>query len=66
MEVASLKRLVDGKMLAKALGVKPGKWMARALDVCLEWQLRHPHETEPLAAVEEVWQRRAELDIPSE
>ncbi|KAM0323429.1 hypothetical protein ACHAQA_008708 [Verticillium albo-atrum] len=63
MEAPSLKRLVDGKYLSKNLGLKPGKWMGAALDVCLEWQLRHPEATDPSGAIEEVRRRHQELGI---
>ncbi|KAI2640811.1 hypothetical protein GGS26DRAFT_586807 [Hypomontagnella submonticulosa] len=66
MEAPSLKRLIDGTQLAKELGVKPGKWMAQALDVCIAWQLRHPEATDPAGAVEEVQSKRAELGIPGQ
>ncbi|RYP02591.1 hypothetical protein DL764_005717 [Monosporascus ibericus] len=65
MEAPSLKRLIDGTQLAKALGVKPGKWMAQALEVCVAWQLRNPEATDPAGAVEEVRSKRDELGIPS-
>ncbi|KAI1409065.1 hypothetical protein F5Y13DRAFT_182299 [Hypoxylon sp. FL1857] len=64
MEAPSLKRIIDGNQLAKALGVKPGKWMTQALEVCVAWQLRHPEATDPAGAVEEVRSQRAELGIP--
>lgn len=64
MDAPSLKRLIDGTQLAKALGVKPGRWMAQALEVCVAWQLRHPEATDPAGAIEEVRSRRAELGIP--
>lgn len=64
MDAPSIKRLLDGTQLAKALGVKPGKWMAKALDVVMEWQLRHKGVTDPAGAVEEVRSRREELQIP--
>ncbi|KAI0012201.1 hypothetical protein F4779DRAFT_626121 [Xylariaceae sp. FL0662B] len=64
-EAPSLKRLIDGTQLAKALGVRPGKWMSQALDVCVAWQLRHPEETDPAGAVEEVRSRIDELGIPA-
>lgn len=63
MNAPSIKRLVDGKVLAKELGVKPGKWMAAALDVALAWQLRNPDSTDPARAVDEVRRRREELGI---
>ncbi|KAH7035686.1 tRNA nucleotidyltransferase [Microdochium trichocladiopsis] len=64
LEAPSLKRLIDGTQLAKALGVKPGKWMTAALDVCVAWQLRHPDATDPQGAVDEVEGKRAELGVP--
>lgn len=66
MEAPTLKRLIDGTQLAKALGVKPGKWMAQALEICVAWQLRHPEATDPAGAVEEVDSKRKEIGIPTE
>ncbi|KAH6668559.1 tRNA nucleotidyltransferase [Plectosphaerella plurivora] len=63
MEAPSIKRLVDGKLLAKALGVKPGRWTGQALDICLEWQLRNPNAEDPAPAIEEVRKRAGELGI---
>lgn len=64
MDAPQLKRLLDGRELAKALGVKPGKWTGAALDVCVAWQLRNPDETDPAPAIEEVQKKRKELGIP--
>ncbi|KAF1733950.1 CCA tRNA nucleotidyltransferase, mitochondrial [Beauveria bassiana] len=64
MDAPQLKRLLDGRELAKALGVKPGKWTGQALDVCVAWQLRNPTETDPAPAIEEVQKRRKDLGIP--
>ncbi|KAI0154877.1 hypothetical protein GGR57DRAFT_502069 [Xylariaceae sp. FL1272] len=64
MEAPSLKRIIDGTQLAKALGLKPGKWMTKALDVCVAWQLRNPDEVDPEGAVREVDKRRKELEMP--
>ena len=64
LEAPSLKRLIDGTQLAKALGAKPGRWMAPALEICIAWQLRHPDATDPAGAVEEVRARKEELGIP--
>ncbi|KAF3066444.1 CCA tRNA nucleotidyltransferase, mitochondrial [Daldinia childiae] len=64
MEAPSLERIIDGNQLTKALGVRPGKWLARALEVCIAWQLRHPENTDPAGAVKEVQSKRAELGIP--
>lgn len=64
LEAPSLKRLIDGTQLAKALGVKPGRWMTAALDICVAWQLRHPEATDAQGAVDEVEGKRAELGVP--
>ena len=64
MDAPAIKRLIDGTQLAKALGVKPGRWMTAALDVVMRWQLRHNGETDPAGAVEEVKTKREELGIP--
>ncbi|KAL2200634.1 hypothetical protein P885DRAFT_27420 [Corynascus similis CBS 632.67] len=64
MNAPSIKRLVDGKLLAKELGVKPGKWTGAALDVALAWQLRNPGIEDPTGAIEEVRRRKEELGIP--
>jgi tRNA nucleotidyltransferase (CCA-adding enzyme) len=64
LDAPSWRRLIDGTQLAKALGVKPGKWMAAALDVCMAWQFRNPNTTDYAGAVEEVRTRAEELHIP--
>ncbi|KAB8297717.1 hypothetical protein EYC80_001524 [Monilinia laxa] len=64
MDAPAIRGIVDGKILSKALGVKPGKWMGPALDVCMEWQLRNPDSTDAEVAIEEVRKRQKELDIP--
>ncbi|KAI9649857.1 CCA tRNA nucleotidyltransferase, mitochondrial [Ciborinia camelliae] len=64
MDAPGIRGILDGKVLSKALGVKPGKWMGPALDVCMEWQLRNPGSTDVEAAIEEVRKRQQELDIP--
>ncbi|KAI1635574.1 poly A polymerase head domain-containing protein [Biscogniauxia mediterranea] len=65
MNAPSLKRLIDGTRLAEALGVKPGSWMTRALDVCVAWQLRNPDATDASGSIHEVYKRRDELGIPA-
>lgn len=45
MDVAHLKPLVDGKMIAKALDKKPGPWMKSVTEDVLTWQLDHPNGT---------------------
>lgn len=63
MDAPSLKRLLDGKQLAGALGARPGKWMTPALDMVTAWQLRNPGVADPAGALEEVRLRREELGI---
>lgn len=64
LDAPSWRRLIDGTQLAKALDIKPGKWMGAALDVCIAWQFRNPKATDPAGAVEEVKRRADELGIP--
>lgn len=63
MHAPAIQPLVDGRLLSQAFGVKPGKWLSPALDVCMAWQLRHPGEKDPAGAVEEVRRRKEELGI---
>ncbi|ESZ95202.1 hypothetical protein SBOR_4433 [Sclerotinia borealis F-4128] len=64
MDAPAIRPIVDGKILSKALGAKPGIWMGPALNVCMEWQLRNSVSTDAEAAIEEVRKRRQELNIP--
>lgn len=63
MDAPSIKRLVDGKILASALGARPGRWTGPALDVALAWQFRNPGVEDPAGAIEEVRRKRVELGI---
>ena len=54
LDAYTLKPLLDGKALAKALATPPGPWMKDALDVVMAWQLRNPHVKDPSEAIEEV------------
>lgn len=63
MSVPSVQPLVHGRMLLEAFHMKPGKWLAPALDVCMAWQLRNPQESDPAGAVDEVRRRKEELGI---
>lgn len=63
LDAPSIKKIIDGKTLSKALGVRPGPWMTAALDVCVAWQLRNPGITDTAEAIEEVRQRAEELGI---
>lgn len=60
----SMKPLVDGGMLVKTLGVKPGRWLGKALDACLVWQFQNPGVEDPEELIREVDRRRSELEIP--
>ena len=63
VDAPSMKRLLDGRVLAEELGVKPGKWTGPALDVAMAWQLRNPGVTNYSGALEEVRKQRKELGI---
>ncbi|PKS11591.1 hypothetical protein jhhlp_003356 [Lomentospora prolificans] len=63
-DAPSIKPLVDGHLLARSLGVKPGKWMSNALDACLAWQFSHPEITDIDKVIEAVKTRRNEIGIP--
>ncbi|KAL3426025.1 poly A polymerase head domain-containing protein [Phlyctema vagabunda] len=64
MDAPTMRPLIDGKILTKALGVKPGIWVRPALDICLEWQLRNPGNADTEAPIKEVRARQDELQIP--
>lgn len=59
LDAISLKPLLDGKTLAKAIGTPPGPWMKDALDIVMAWQLRNPSVTDPTEAIEAVKAHRA-------
>lgn len=54
LSAPTLKPLIDGKALAKALETPPGPWMKDALDVVMAWQLRNPDVQDPAGAIEAV------------
>lgn len=62
-DAPNLKRIIDGRALAKALGIPPGIWMGKALDICMAWQLRNPGEESPDGAIQEVRGKSRELGI---
>lgn len=62
-DAPSLKRIIDGRTLAKALGIPPGTWMGKALEICMAWQLRNPGETDPQGAIQAVRDKADELGI---
>ena len=63
MNAPTIKRLVDGKLLAKELGANPGRWTGPALEVALAWQFRNRGVEDPAGAIEAVRARRNELGI---
>lgn len=63
-DAPALKTLLDGRSLARALGIPPGRWTGKALDACLKWQFRNPEEVNPNGAIEEIKLHREELGIP--
>ncbi len=66
MNAPSEKPIIDGSKLLKALEVKKaGPWMAKALELCMAWQLRNPGNEDIKEAVAEVREKRAELGIPT-
>ncbi|PNP41293.1 hypothetical protein TGAMA5MH_07166 [Trichoderma gamsii] len=65
-DAPNLKRIIDGRALAKALGVPPGQWMGKALDICMAWQLRNPAEESPDGAIQEVRDKAEDLGIKLE
>lgn len=58
-----LKRVLDGRQLAQALGTKPGKWTGKALELCVAWQLRNPDEKDPAGAIAVVREHLEDLGI---
>lgn len=45
-DVSAMKPLVDGKMISKFLGKKPGPWMSAVTTEVLRWQLDQPQGTQ--------------------
>lgn len=44
--VSSMKPLIDGKFISRALGRKPGPWMSSVTGEVLKWQLDNPEGTQ--------------------
>lgn len=64
LDVDKLKPLVDGNQISQAFGgVKKGPWMKKAMDIAMEWQLRNPEATDPMVGLQEVIDRKRELDF---
>lgn len=64
LDVDAMKPLVSGNDVTKALGVKNGPWMKKALDIAVESQLRYPDQNVKADAIAEIVRRRDELGIP--
>lgn len=58
-----LKPIVNGTQICSALAAEPGPWIKKALDIALAWQLQNPDETSPEGCIEEIIQRKKELDL---
>lgn len=61
LEVDKLAPLIKGDQLCKALDLKPGPWMQKALTLALEWQLRNPAATDTTVGIVEVVERKEEF-----
>ena len=62
-DVCDLRPVVNGDEIMKSLGAKKGPWMAKAVNMSLEWQLLHPEIVDKEKALEEIVGRRAELGL---
>ena len=65
LNVHEMKPIVDGKQVSKALNVKSGPWMKKALDIAMAWQLRNPDESSPKGCIDEIIQRKKEFEFAS-
>ena len=61
LDAPNLKPVIDGKTLAKELHARPGPWMKSALDEVMAWQLLHPEDARPEAAIEALRSKHGEL-----
>ncbi|PLB51208.1 tRNA nucleotidyltransferase/poly(A) polymerase [Aspergillus steynii IBT 23096] len=64
-DIHDLKPIVHGGEIMQRLGGKKGPWLARALEMVLEWQLLHPECTDKEKALEVVCARKEELGFGS-
>ena len=63
LEVCSLRPLINGRDISATLGVKAGPWMNRAIEMVIAWQLRNPGRSDGDGAMDEIINRREELDF---
>ncbi|KAL2851623.1 hypothetical protein BJY01DRAFT_232881 [Aspergillus pseudoustus] len=61
-----LKPLINGDEIKKFLNAKSGRWLSRALELVIQWQLLHPESEDKQQALEELDRRRAELELRNE
>ncbi|KAL9637365.1 MAG: hypothetical protein Q9164_002230 [Protoblastenia rupestris] len=62
LNVDSLKPIVNGNEISKALGSgRGGPWMKKAMNIAMDWQLRNPEQNDPTGGIEEVVDRKREL-----
>ena len=59
-DAAETKPIVDGNEIQKALAVKSGRWMTKALDIVREWQFENPNGSKE-EAIEMVKSRKIEI-----
>jgi tRNA nucleotidyltransferase (CCA-adding enzyme) len=65
LEVHSMRPIVNGGKIVKALGMKSGPWMTKALDLLIRWQLSHPEVTDQQEALNFLVSKKAELEAGS-
>ncbi|KAE8375845.1 hypothetical protein BDV26DRAFT_294659 [Aspergillus bertholletiae] len=63
--VYDMKPIVNGVEIAQHLAAPKGPWMSKALDMVIKWQLLHPEITDKAKALEDVSNRKEELNIRS-
>jgi tRNA nucleotidyltransferase (CCA-adding enzyme) len=65
LEVYTLRPIVKGDEIVKALGAVKGPWMSKATDMVIEYQLRQPESSEKEKVLEELRRRKDELELCS-
>ncbi|RAL14851.1 tRNA adenylyltransferase [Aspergillus homomorphus CBS 101889] len=62
-DVYELKPLVNGDQIMKTMGGKKGPWLAKALQMVIDWQLLHPYSTDQEGALKALADKREELGM---
>lgn len=62
-DVYDLKPLVNGDQVMKTMGGKKGPWLAKALQMVVEWQLVHPESTDQEEVLKVLADKRQELGV---